>query len=496
MTVFSKNDICISDPTTAFDRYFQSCIGSCHAYLTLREDFRKHVRTVQKEIGFNNLRCHGIFHDWVGVYREVDGLPVFNFQNVNKIYDFFIEQGVKPYVELSFMPSALASSKDTIFHYQANISPPKDYGLWQQMITAFVKHLINRYGLEEVKTWYFEVWNEPDLKDLFWSGSQADYFELYRYTATAIKNIDTQLKVGGPSTSKNLWIQELIDFCTDNELPIDFVSTHHYCADAALETGSDVFNLEYRGQKAMLSDVLETVRQVRNSKFKDAEVHYSEWNVSPCHEDKYGKDSEFTAVFLLQTLKDLSGVVDSYSFWCLSDVFEETGPGSQPYSGKYGLINMHGIKKSVFHAYKFLSNLYDNVLENSDESSWVTRSKSGDVRLLSWNFNEPLQVDFNGNDYLLDEQNKEENFNLTDMHGHYRIKGYRVDKYVGNSYRSWQAMGSPEYLSKAQVNQLIACSEPDLFIDEEISCNGQLALNHTLTSCAIVFYDIEKVAEL
>ena len=116
--------------------------------------------------------------------------------------------------------------------------------------------------------------------------------------------------------------------------------------------------------------------------------------------------------------------------------------------------------------------------------------------MLSWNFNEPLQVDFNGNDYLLDEQNKEENFNLTDMHGHYRIKGYRVDKYVGNSYRSWQAMGSPEYLSKAQVNQLIACSEPDLFIDEEISCNGQLALNHTLTSCAIVFYDIEKVAEL
>ena len=246
----------------------------------------------------------------------------------------------------------------------------------------------------------------------------------------------------------------------------------------------------------MLSDVLAAVKQVKNSKFSDAEVHYSEWNVSPCHEDKYGKDSEFTAVFLLQTLKDLAGVVDSYSYWCLSDVFEETGPGSQPYSGKYGLINMHGIKKSVFHAYKFLSDLYDNVLDSSSESSWVTRSKGGNVRLLSWNFNEPLEVDFNGNDYLLDEQNKDETFNLTDMYGHYRIKGYRVDKQVGNSYRSWQAIGSPEYLSKEQVNQLIECSEPELFLDEEISCDGKLPLHHMLTPCAIVFYDIEKIAEL
>ncbi|WOH36157.1 hypothetical protein RI844_12335 [Thalassotalea fonticola] len=493
MTSVSNKEINIDGESTKFDRYFQSSIGSCHAYLTLREDFRKHVRTVQQQIGFNSLRCHGIFHDWVGVYKEVEGKPAYNFQNVNKIYDFFLEQGLRPYVELSFMPSALASDESTIFHYQANISPPKDLTLWSDMITAFVSHLINRYGEEEVRQWYFEVWNEPDLKDLFWSGSQADYFELYRHTVTAIKTIDPSLKVGGPSTSKNLWIKEIIDFCEENNLPIDFISTHHYCADAALETDANVFNLEYRGQKAMLSDVLETVRLVRNSTFSKAEIHYSEWNVSPCHEDRYGKDSEFTAAFLLQTLKDLSGVVDSYSFWCLSDIFEETGPGNSPYSGKYGLVNMHGIKKAAFHAYEFLAKLYDNVLPGTGDSNWVTRSKSGNIRVLSWNFNEPISVDFNGADYVLDEQDKEESFALTQVSGQYKIKGYRVDKLVGNSYRSWQAMDSPEYLSTKQVNELIESSEPALFLEQTVECDGELTLKHLLTPCAIVFYDIEKL---
>ncbi|MGK0281481.1 MAG: xylan 1,4-beta-xylosidase, partial [Patiriisocius sp.] len=144
--------------TTKFDRYFSKCIGSCHAYLTLREDYRQHVRAVQKEIGFRNIRCHGIFHDWVGVCHDGNDGLTFNFQNVDKIYDFFLEVGLKPYVELGFMPKLLASdlSKFT-FRYEANISPPRNFQLWNELVSAFVRHLVQRYGIEEVTEWYFEV---------------------------------------------------------------------------------------------------------------------------------------------------------------------------------------------------------------------------------------------------------------------------------------------------------------------------------------------------
>lgn len=487
------HQIDIQSDTSIFNRYFQESIGSCHAYLTMREDFRQHVRTVQNEIGFKNLRCHGIFHDWVGVYQEVDGEPSFNFQNVNKIYDFFVEQGLKPYVELSFMPSDLASEDATVFRYKANISPPKNIDYWAQMITALAEHLIARYGLAEVKTWYFEVWNEPDLKDIFWSGSQQDYFELYKSTVTALKGINENLKVGGPSTSKNLWIEEFIAYCDENQLPIDFISTHHYCADAALEENADVFDLMYRGQKAMRDDVLKTVTLVKNSVFCDAEIHYSEWNVSPCHEDRYGKDSEFNAVFVLQTLKDLSSLLHSYSYWCISDIFEETGPGKAPFSGKYGLININDLKKPVFHAYKFLTSLYDHVLPITSESAWLTMDDHHNFRLLTWNFNEPTQVDFNGGDYQLKETEVGESFQLTKLFGRYRVRGYRVDRDVGNSYRSWQAMGSPQYLTQTQTEQLMNVSEPELFFDKELMVTGELDLSHQLSSCAIVYYDIEKI---
>jgi xylan 1,4-beta-xylosidase len=195
-----------STESRVFNRFFQRCIGSCHAYLTLREDFRQQARTVQEDISFRYIRCHGIFHDWVGVCHPLDGKLHYNFQNVDKIYDFFLSVGLHPYVELSFMPQALASDLEkTVFRYEANISPPAEMARWNDLIRAFVTHLIERYGVDEVRHWYFEVWNEPDLKDLFWSGDQADYFELYRNTVTTIKAIDERLLVGGPSTSKNQW---------------------------------------------------------------------------------------------------------------------------------------------------------------------------------------------------------------------------------------------------------------------------------------------------
>ncbi|MEH6593037.1 MAG: hypothetical protein V7746_22395 [Halioglobus sp.] len=480
-----------------FNRFFQRCIGSCHAYLTLREDFRTQARAVQEEIAFRYIRCHGIFHDWVGVCHPLDGELHYNFQNVDKIYDFFLSVGLRPYVELSFMPQALASDLGkTTFRYEANISPPADMEQWNQLIHAFVTHLIERYGIEEVRHWYFEVWNEPDLKDLFWSGDQQDYLELYRHTVTTIKAIDKQLPVGGPSTSKNLWLEETIAFCVDNNLPLDFISTHHYCADAALETGSDVFDIAYRGQKAMVEDVRRTVDIVKNSAFPDIEIHYSEWNVSPCHEDRFGKDSEFNATFVLQSLTDLDGLLDVYSYWCLSDIFEETGPGLYPFSGKYGLMNLHGIRKPVFHAYQFLAQLYDEEVPTALDNCRVSRCAQ-DWRILHWNFVEPVETDFNGGDYLIPQAELTQELVLTGLEGHYRVSAYRVDREAGNAYRAWQLQGQPQYPNREQLAELEQASHAVKFMDSTVEVSeehrGALRLQSQLAANALIFYDISKL---
>jgi xylan 1,4-beta-xylosidase len=480
----------LSEPGRPFNRFFLEGIGSCHAYLTLREDWRDHARLVQREIGFKSVRTHGIFHDLVGIYQTWPK-PGYNFQNLDKIYDFWLSQGLKPYVELSFMPEGLASGTQTCFTYRANVTPPKDYAEWNALIHAFVTHLIERYGINELLSWNFEVWNEPDLS-YFWGGDMHAYFELYANTARTIKAIDPHLRVGGPATSRSAWITEMLDFCTQQKVPIDFISTHHYCADVALEMGEAGSEIRWRGQKAMLADVRRTIAAVRRSAMPNLEVHYTEWNVSPIHEDRFGKDSEFTATFVLQTIKDIDGLATRYMLWAISDVFEESGPGREPFSGKYGLLNLHGIPKPVFHAFRFLSKLYDEVLP-SPESTFVTRSARGDLRILSWNFNEPIEVNFQGNDYRLIEQVKADNFRLAPLYGRLRVRGWKVDRNSGNAYRAWQDMGSPRYLTPTQLEWLKECAEPQLFTDRIIDCSGSLDFSHIIQPNGMIFYEVEKV---
>lgn len=231
---------------------------------------------------------------------------------------------------------------------------------------------------------------------------------------------------------------------------------------------------------------------MRSSSFPQAEIHYTEWNVSPIHNDRYGKDSEFTAAFVLQTIKDIGDLADRYLFWAISDVFEESGPGDEPFSGKYGLLNIHGIKKPVFHAFRFFSQLYDEAYQ-AGESIFATRSGDGSLRLLTWNLNEPSTVDFSGGDYQFEAVDKTETLHITPLTGRFRVRGWRVDHESGNAYREWQEMGCPKYLTAKQIEQLKEQAEPVLFTDYIADRISMLELSHTLPPNGLIFYDIEKL---
>ena len=221
-----------------YPHYWEYCVGSCHAATLLREDVRNHIRQAHKDCGFTHVRCHGLFDDDMSVVITPMNAPAprsISFYNIDCIYDFLLETGMKPFVEIGFMPTPLASGTQVCFNYRGNVTPPADYEVWDDLIRQFATHLIERYGKEEVEQWPFEVWNEPNL-NFFFDGTQEDYFTLYEHTARALKSVDENLKVGGPATSVNAWIPEFKAYCAEHAVPLDFITTHHYPSDDPLST--------------------------------------------------------------------------------------------------------------------------------------------------------------------------------------------------------------------------------------------------------------------
>src|SRR3974377_1868665 len=211
-----------------FPHYWEQSFGSGRAILSLRESYRNDLREVKKITDFRYVRFHAISHDELGVYNEDEnGNPEFNFTYVGQVYDGLLQNGVRPFVEISFMPKQLASRQDLHpFWYKQNVAPPKDYRKWDLLIRNFAQFLIDRYGIDEVSQWYFVVWNEPNID--FWSGdpNQATYFELYDHTARALKSVNPRLRVGGPSPSSAHWVDDFLAHVAKENVPVDFASTH------------------------------------------------------------------------------------------------------------------------------------------------------------------------------------------------------------------------------------------------------------------------------
>ena len=216
----------------AMNKMFKMCVGAGRANEGLRADWQQQLRLTKAECDFQYIRMHGLFTDDMAVYKEDRmGKPEYNFMYIDALFDPLLEMGIKPFVELGFMPSALASGPETIFWWQGNVTPPKDYEKWEALVYELTMDFTERYGKDEVKTWYFEVWNEPNLSPGFWSGTQEEYFKLYQYAARGVKRVNEDYRVGGPATAGASWEPEMIEFCKKNNVPIDFISTHSYGVD-------------------------------------------------------------------------------------------------------------------------------------------------------------------------------------------------------------------------------------------------------------------------
>ncbi len=425
-----------------FPHFWEQMFGSGRAILSLRESYREDVRAVKAVTDFRYVRFHAILHDELGVYNEDEnGKPVYNFSYVDQVYDGLLANGIRPVVEISFMPRKLAFNPDWLhpFWYKQNVSPPKSWERWDDLMLHLAQHLVERYGLDEVAKWYFEVWNEPNID--FWGGipRQESYFELYDHTARDLKGVSQRIQVGGPATAAASWVDDFLKHAAEEHSPVDFVSTHAYADDTVqnLFGTNEVIPEDDRVCRA----IAKVRKQIQASPMPRLPLFWTEWNVPGKMEVR---DTIYVGPALANTIRECDGMVEMMSFWTFSDVFEEGGPVPKPFVGMFGLRAKGGINKPSYYAYSLLHQLGTERLPNPSNNVIVTKSASGDLAIAAWNLVDPGEKG----------ASREMTFVIDGLPPSVRVTAQRVDSDHGNVLKIYAAMGSPLDPTPAQVAQL------------------------------------------
>jgi len=435
-----------SAPTTPFPHFWETMFGSGRAILSLRESYREDLRAVKQVTDFRYVRFHAILHDEVGVYNEDEhGNPVYNFTYVDEIYDGLLKNGVRPVVEISFMPKKLAFNPDALhpFWYKQNVSPPKSMERWDDLMTHFARHLVERYGIDEVASWYFEVWNEPNID--FWGGipRMESYFDLYAHTAGDLKKVSPRLRVGGPATAAAAWIPEFLSYTVENHVPVDFISTHGYDdepVERLLGPEQPLRDKDIPEEDRVCAAAAKVRRQIDASKTPGLPLLWTEWNV-PGRDGL--RDTPYVGPALAEAVRTCQGV-EALSFWTFSDVFEEGGPAQRAFDGQFGLRATGGINKPSYYDFALLHQLGTQRIASDAKDAIATKMPDGSLRIAVWNLAAP------------DTQPhaKSVRIEIAGVAKDAKVSVQRVDEDHGNAMKEYLRLKMPSYPTPAQLDLL------------------------------------------
>ncbi|WP_292104619.1 cellulase family glycosylhydrolase [Brevundimonas sp.] len=485
----------LNAPARPRDRMALHSVGADYPGVTGRDDALAQLRIVRDELGFDYIRFHAIFHDDMGVYREVDGRPVYDFSRIDRLYDRFLEMGIRPFIELGFTPHDMRTSDQTLFYWQGNTSHP-DPEKWEGLIDAFVRHLIARYGAEEVRRWYFEFWNEPNLDGFWENADQAAYFDHYALTVRTIKAINPALRVGGPSTAGAAWVPELLAYAEANDLPVDFITTHTYgVAGGFLDEFGHDDNMLLTTPDSIIADVRNVRAQIEASHRPGLPLYFTEWSASYNPRDPV-HDSHISASFILTKTRQAEGLAQNMSYWAFSDLFEEPGPQTLPFQGGFGLMNPQGVRKPAWFAYKYLNALGDQELEGGDDQTIITRDQRG-VQVLAWIYEPPRDQDVSNRPYFGRVHPSPpaaplvlrfEGLAPGDHAASVRRVGFRHN----DAYTAWLEMGSPETLDESRLVELHdqTRDDPEL-MTVRADANGRAVLTLPMAVHDVILVELE-----
>lgn len=522
ITVDKKYDINLSRNTEAISHSFKNLTTFGYAPHALRKEFYEQLQVVQQEIDFEYIRFHGIFSDELLVYNEqVDGSYFLNFNHIDSLLDALLMNKIKPFIEIGFMPKDLASTSDTIFRWNAYVSPPKNVNRWLEMLEAFFRHLINRYGLKEVRTWYFEFWNEPEVK-YFWSGTREEFITLFAKSYRCIKNIDSQLRVGGFGNidflSDMTWLEDFSKYLDKENVELDFFSFHVY--NLSKESPEKIDHINDFGDVYLTGDIIKKLEEAENIKFGDEhnftrridnikniikgypqlnkELWITEWNASVNSRDLI-HDTCYMSSFIVKNVIENYWKVKGMGFWTFTDIFEEFNFEQPLFHGGFGLMTYNGIKKASYHAYYFLSRLGDELVFKKEDT--IVTKRGEDYQILIFNYSHPNKLyssfDFSQlsliNRYTVFENDtkKSYNLNLDGIQGEYTFKKQYVNRKQGSSFDAWVDIGAPSSIDEDTMRFLKGRAEPGIQI-QKINIHNEFSLQTVLHPHEIQLIELKK----
>ncbi|WP_275001920.1 GH39 family glycosyl hydrolase [Promicromonospora iranensis] len=458
---------------------WRTCVGTGRFGLALRKDYQDSLALVQREIGFRYIRGHGLLHDDVAIHRPYDAGghrgTAYVFTYVDQVIDAYLGLGIKPFLELGFMPGGLASGDRTVFWWLGNVTPPRDHAEWASLVRALLRHLIDRYGLDEVRTWPVEVWNEPNLPQ-FWAGDQAAYFRLYETSVHAVKDVDASLQVGGPAISPGAddWWEPFAEFVTERDLPADFLSMHAYSSGPAQHVPFGVYQT-FRRPQHLLDQFAKPRKILAGTALADRPLHVTEFNTS-YRPDNPVHDTAYNAAYLALVLAEGGEHADSFSYWTFSDVFEEVGVPASFFHGGFGMLAHRQVRKPTFHLYAFMARMGSEILARGVDHLVTRHPATGQVTVLAW---QPV----GGTDDAAEPDRHELQLSVpvlsagelvetgpgvstgstsgaTSTGSRVFVMRHDVDETAGNAWAAWREMGRPASPSGRQLDALHEASEP------------------------------------
>ncbi len=472
----------------SFKNHADYCVGTGRMGLALQQQYQEQLKLVQEQIGFSHIRGHGIFCDDMGIYQEYTdesgSIRVeYNFTYLDMVMDAYQKLGIKPFLELGFMPYKMASGDQTVFYWKGNVTPPKSYEAWSGLVQAVLLHLMERYGREEVVTWPVEVWNEPNLPGFWKDADREEYFRMFQETFYAVKKTDGRFLTGGPAicgVDDVVWLKKFLEFCEAQNLKPDFITRHHYMFEKPEQCEHYSYGA-LRDPAAALEE-LKVSREIIDSfdTFKGLPMHITEFNTSyspdsPIH------DTTVNAAYVAWLLSKLGDFCESYSYWTFGDIFEEKGVPFTPFHGGFGLVANGTIPKPTFWTFAFFKKLQGRCIHRSSELI-VLQKEDGSYCAAAWNLcleqKECLRL------YLtLPEKGEEEYCLLTKT----------VDEAHGNPRKIWHDMGEPSWLSKEETQILKDSAQPVIHTQTLCASPSGISFSILLQPYAVVWFQLKKI---
>ena len=436
-----------------FNNQVSFCVGTGRMGLALHEEYMKQLREVQAKCAFTHIRGHGLFSDDMAIYQErvdPDGVRrvQYCFTYLDRVMDAYMDCGLRPFLELGFMPAALAAGEQTLFYWKAHTTPPKDMKDWTALVSATLKHLSDRYGKSEVETWPVEVWNEPNLPGFWENADKAKYLELYDATVRAVKQVLPGMRVGGPAIcggeGSQQWIADFLAFCRDGNVPVDFVTRHVYLGQTPERRGRYLYHT-MSDPKVILDELAESRRIIDSfPAFKGMPMYVTEFNTSynpfcPIH------DTVENAALIAELLSGLGDTCSGYSYWTFGDVFEEGGVPTRPFHGGFGMMAAGCIPKPTLYAFAYYASLKGECVCRG-KNCVMTKNGSAYEAVL-WN---------------LEKRDGEESAFALDLplEGDAFVSVEKVEDGGADPLKVWHEMGEPASLSRDQEALLKAAAQP------------------------------------